>query len=420
MLSAEKNALLTRTGPGTPMGAVFRRYWVPALLASELAEPDGAPVRVRLLGERLVAFRDTAGHIGLLDEYCAHRGVSLFLGRNEACGLRCIYHGWKYDVAGQCVDMMNEPDAEDFAAKIRLTAYPTVERGGLIWAYLGAPDRRPPPPELAWTALPATHRHASKTWQECNWLQALEGGIDTSHAPILHRRLQPADPNATIFPSETFVRAKAPRLEVYPTAYGYTYAGIRELGDDRLYVRTYQWILPYTQMRPGPHDMQRPLVAGHCWVPMDDENCMVYHWTYSLAGPLTDDDRLEPGSGREPSEHLPDFRKVRNKDNDYLQDRQAQRLTLFSGIEGINTQDHAVQESMGPIVDRAREHVGPADRAIIIARQMLLDAVQVVAEGGDPPGLGMSYAGLSVAARTLPRAADWRAELSVPAVASAV
>jgi phthalate 4,5-dioxygenase len=412
MLTAEKNALLTGVGPGTPMGTLMRRYWLPACLAAEVPEPDGAPVRVRLLGEHLVAFRDTTGRVGLLDEYCAHRRASLWLGRNEECGLRCIYHGWKYDADGRCTDMMNEPDDYDFAAKIRLTAYPTVEAGGLIWAYLGVLAQRPAPPRFPWTALPPSHRHISKTWQECNWLQALEGGIDTSHAPILHRRLQPADPRTGIFPSATFVAAKPPRLEVFPGEHGFMYSGVRELGDDRLYVRTYQWVFPFTQMRPGPHDMARPLVAGHIFVPMDDTNCMVYHWTYSFGDePLTEDDRIEPDSGREPSEHLPDYRKVRNQSNDYLMDREAQKTRLFSGIEGIINQDHAVQESMGPIVDRSREHLGPADRAIIVARQMLLDGVEQVQAGGDPPGVGMAYTGLRVFVGTLPKSADWRAAL---------
>jgi phthalate 4,5-dioxygenase len=411
MLSQEKNALLTRTGPGTAMGTLLRRYWVPALLAEELPQADGAPVRVRLLGERLVAFRDSTGRVGLLDELCAHRGASLWLGRNEECGLRCIYHGWKYDVDGRCVDMMNEP--QGFAHKVGVQAYPTVELGGLIWAYLGPSAQRPPVPRFGFTEAPASHRHVYKTWQECNWLQALEGGIDTSHAPILHRRLQPADPSTGIFPSATFVQAKPPRLEIYPHEQGYLYAGVRELDGERVYVRTYQWVFPFTQIRPGPHDMQRPLVAGHIWVPMDDENCMVYHWTYTFGeAPLTAQDREEPGSGREPSEHLADYRKVRNRDNDYLLDRQAQKTALFSGIAGINNQDHAVQESMGPIVDRSREHLGPADRAIIVAREMLLDVVEQVQAGGDPPGLDGDYRALRVAVGTLPASEDWRAALA--------
>ncbi|HEY7066862.1 MAG TPA: Rieske 2Fe-2S domain-containing protein [Chloroflexota bacterium] len=416
MLSQEENELLTRVGPGTPMGALMRRYWQPALLARELAEPDGPPVRVRLLGERLVAFRDTAGRIGLLDESCAHRCASLFVGRNEQDGLRCVFHGWKYDVTGQCVDQMNEP--VPFSAKIRVTSYPTVELGGLIWTYLGPPEKRPPEPRFDWTQAPESHRYVSKTWEECNWLQALEGGIDTSHAPILHRALTNTTQRGGIAPAAMFVRGKPATLEVDASDYGYLYAGIRPLGDDKMYVRTYHWVLPFTQIRPfqvGARDTDwRPHIAGHFWVPMDDENCMTYNWQYNYgpdAPPLTEDDRIERGSGRGPGEQDASFRKRRNKDNDWLIDRQVQRSETFTGIDGVHTQDHAVQESMGPIVDRTREHLGPADKAIIATRRILLDAVRTVAEGGDPPGLGTSYYGLRAIEQVLPRDADWRAAL---------
>jgi phthalate 4,5-dioxygenase len=310
--------------------------------------------------------------------------------------------------------MMNEPAELDFRSKIRLRAYPTAELGGLIWTYLGPPEQQPPLPRFGWTQVPENHRHVYKTWQECNWLQALEGGIDTSHAPILHRRLHPTDARHGIVPSATFIRAGAPRLEIYPHEHGYMYAGVRALEDDQIYVRTYHYVMPFTQIRPGPLDMAKPHNAGHIWVPMDDENCMVYHWTYSL-GPdsLTDEDRLEPGSGREPNEHMTDFRKKRNRDNDYLIDRETQRTTLFSGIVGINTQDSAVQESMGPIVDRSREHLGPADKAIILTRQMLLDAVQTVQNGGDPPGRRGDYEQLHAIVGTFATGPDWRVAAGV-------
>src|SRR2546421_2993690 len=190
MLSREDNELLTRVDRGTPMGTTMRRYWIPALLAWELPAPDCPPVRVKLLGEELVAFRDTQDRIGLIDDYCPHRRTSLFFGRNEECGLRCVYHGWKFDVGGRCVDMMNEPEHLNFKEKISVTSYPTVESGGVIWAYLGPPELRPPLPTFAWAQAPATHRHVSKVIQETNWLQGLEGGVDTSHAPILHRVLK--------------------------------------------------------------------------------------------------------------------------------------------------------------------------------------------------------------------------------------
>src|SRR4051812_39961340 len=172
-MRAEQNELLTRTGPGTPMGELFRRYWLPALLAQELPEPDCPPVRVKLLSERLIAFRDTAGRVGLMDEFCAHRGVSLWFGRNEENGLRCPYHGWKYDVNGQCTEVPSEPVESGFCSKIRLTSYPCIERGGIVWTYMGPTEHKPELPELEWATLPTSHTFISKRLQECNWLQAM-------------------------------------------------------------------------------------------------------------------------------------------------------------------------------------------------------------------------------------------------------
>jgi phenylpropionate dioxygenase-like ring-hydroxylating dioxygenase large terminal subunit len=414
MLTREENELVTRTGPGTPMGEVMRRYWIPALLSWELPEPDCPPVRVQLLGERLVAFRDTQGRIGLLDEFCPHRRVSLWLGRNEESGLRCIYHGWKFDVEGRCVDQMNEPEECSFAHKVRTTAYPTVELGGIIWAYMGPRHKMPPLPQFEWTQVPESHRHVSKVIEECNWLQALEGGIDTSHAPILHRTITPHTDKAGIPFLGPFVRGKAPILEVDVTDYGYRYAGIRALEGGETYVRTYHYVMPFTQIRPQQFRYQgsgpRPKIAGHFWVPMDDETCMVWNWMYSFGDePLTEEDRLERGSGNGP-EHVDQktFRGYGNRRNDWLIDRRVQKTETFSGIDGINAQDRAVQESMGPIVDRSKEYLGPADRAIIVARQLLLKAIKTVQNGGDPPGLGTSYYRARAVEKILPPGVAWR------------
>jgi phthalate 4,5-dioxygenase len=410
MLSREDNALLTRVARGTPMGDTMRRYWIPALLAWELPEPDGPPVRVRLLGEDLIAFRDTQSGVGLLDEFCPHRRASLFFGRNEECGLRCVYHGWKFDAEGRCVDMMNEPDGESFRQKIFTTAYPTLEVGGVIWAYLGLPERRPVPPAFAWTRIPATHRQVSKVVQETNWLQGLEGGIDTSHAPILHRLLTTETTRPGFKPDNPFVRGKAPTLAVDVTDYGFQYAGIRPLDEGRIHVRTYHYILPFHQIRPSRSESGVPLVAGHMWVPIDDENTMVYNWEYSTtAAPLTAEDRLERRLGNGPLDvDQTTFRSKRNRGNNYLLDRRVQKVESFTGIDGINTQDRAIQEGMGAIVDRSREHLGPADRAVIQARKLLLETVRAVAEGGTPRGIEPSYAKLEAAEAVLPNGADWR------------
>ena len=298
MLSREENELLTRVGPGTPMGDTLRRYWVPALLSSEIPAPDCAPARVRLLGEDLVAFRDSQGRIGLLDELCPHRLASLYFGRNEECGLRCVYHGWKFDVEGACTDMMNEPEENDFKHKIHTTAYPTVELGGLIWAYLGPSEKMPPAPKFAWTQVPETQRHVTKVIQESNWLQGLEGGIDTSHAPIMHRALTETTTRGGFKPSNPFVRGKAPKLVVDLTDYGYQYAGLRALDEADMHVRAYHFILPFHQIRPSKSETGAPMDAGHIWVPMDDETTMVFNWIFTKNGGGTERGRpagTQPG-----------------------------------------------------------------------------------------------------------------------------
>ncbi|HTE84270.1 MAG TPA: Rieske 2Fe-2S domain-containing protein, partial [Dehalococcoidia bacterium] len=415
MLTKEENELLTRTGPGTPMGETMRRYWIPVLSSAELAEPDSPPQQVKLLGEQLVAFRDSNGRVGLLEEHCPHRGVSLWLGRNEECGLRCVYHGWKFDVEGDCVDQMNEPDS--FAQKIRATAYPTLELGGIVWAYMGPRDRIPPPPRFEFTQVPESHRYVTRSWEECNWLQALEGGIDTSHVAVLHRMLS-SNPDGTGFGTTTaLVRAGPPTLELETTDYGYRYAGIRPLGDEGKYVRSYHFVMPFTQIRPQQldwaNDSYTPTIGGHFWVPMDDANCMVWNWIYSYGPePLKkpEDDFRTAGNGLSDMDPANNFRKLRNKDIRWGIDRSAQRTENFTGITGVNTQDHAVQESMGPVVNRAKEHLGPADRAVIVARQLLMRAIQAVEDGAGPRGADTSYYGVRAIERVIPNDADWWTE----------
>ena len=397
------------------MGEFLRRFWLPALLSDELPDADGDPIRTRSLGEDLVAFRDSNGKVGMVSAYCPHRRAPLFFGRNEECGLRCVYHGWKYDVDGRCVDMMNEPADLQFKEKIAITSYPTLEAGGVIWAYLGPPALRPAPPAFAWTRVPATHITVSKVIQESNWLQGVEGGIDTSHAPILHRLLRSDSKRPGFKPDNPFVRGKAPKLEVDVTDYGYRYAGVRPLDEATFHVRTYHFILPFHQIRPSRSESGAPLVAGHMWVPIDDETTMVYNWEYSVSEPLTAEDRLERRLGNGPLDvDQKTFRAIRNRRNNYMLDRQVQKTETFTGIDGINNQDRAIQEGMGAIVDRSREHLGPADRAIIQARRLLLEAVRTVADGGTPRGVEPSYTELTAAEAVLPRGTDWR-EAELPA-----
>jgi phthalate 4,5-dioxygenase len=419
MLSTEHNELITHVGPGTAAGELLRRYWLPALLARELPGPDCAPVRVKLLGEALVAFRDSQGRVGLLEEFCPHRRVSLWLGRNEESGLRCAYHGWKFDVEGACVDQMNEP--ESFAHKVHISAYPTVEAGDIVWAFMGPKELQPPPPHFEWVRAPASHRHVSKVVEDCNWVQALEGGIDSSHAPILHRRLATAAGGGA--PTSPFVRGRPPRLEVDTTDYGYRYFGVRELGEDQLYIRGYHYVMPFHQIRPqqivdnsgGFEDSigTIPMNQGHIWVPEDDQTTVVWNWMLSVNGePLTEEHRLEPGNGNGPDHVDPATgRSFDGKWNEYGIDRERQRTLNFSGIVGVNKQDRAVQESMGRVVDRSREQLGPSDRAVITMRQLLLDAIRTVREGGDPPAANESYYRLRAWEKVMPRVDNWRAEL---------
>src|SRR5262245_56136289 len=324
MLSREENELLTRVGPGTPMGELFRRYWLPAMLATELPEPDCPPIRVRLLGEDLVAFRDSAGTVALLEAHCAHRGAPLFFGRNEECGLRCVYHGWKFDVTGQCVDMPNEPPQSTFKERIRLTAYPVREAGGVLWAYMGPPEQQPALPELEWTWVPAGHRYATKRIQECSYLQNLEGELDSSHISFLHRRFnQPSGP-PTGQQAATVTQDTAPRFTVLNTDYGMVVGACRDADDAHYYWRITQFLMPTYTMIPSPPDAYLDCTVA---VPVDDENMVGFTIAWRPEAPLSADDvaRIESWTGVHTEVDPRTFQPVRNKANDYLIDRQAQR-----------------------------------------------------------------------------------------------
>jgi phthalate 4,5-dioxygenase oxygenase subunit len=413
MLSKEENELLTRVGRNTPMGNMLRRYWLPACTVDEVGAPDAPPIRVRLLGEDLIAFRDTRGRVGVLDEACAHRLASLYLGRNEDGGIRCVFHGWKYDVEGNCVDMPNEPPNTKYRLKVKQTSYPTMEAGGLIWAYMGPADKKPAPPAMEWLRAPATHRFVSKTLEFCNYLQGIEGGLDTSHSSFLH--------NNDLKNKGHYKRIDtAPNLEVERTSYGFRYAGIRNVGADGNYVRVYQFVAPFTQYRSHQVDYERgtgervkvPVLKGHMWVPIDDTNTMVYNWMFSAdeTAPLSPDyiARSEERAGRGPGGEL--VVRTRTRANNWLQDRAMQKTETMTGVYGINTQDLAVQESMGPISDRTREHLTAADRAIILMRRVLVDAVRAHhMKGTEPPALDPeTYRGIRATDVMLPKDVPWQ------------
>jgi phenylpropionate dioxygenase-like ring-hydroxylating dioxygenase large terminal subunit len=371
------------------MGDALRRYWMPALLSDELPQPDSDPLRVRLLGEDLIAFRDSKGRVGLLANNCPHRGASLFFGRNEEAGIRCVYHGWKFDVEGQCIDMPNEPADSDFKSKVKAVAYPCLEMAGVVWAYMGPPDSMGEIPDQEWMRLPVGSVWISKTYQECNYLQAIEGGVDTSHSSFLHREFTPS--GGALGTSGYRTRSTAPRLEVVVTDYGYRYASVRFIKDeDKDYVRVYQFVMPFHQMRSFEgYEPGRPTVQGHMWMPIDDEHCWVYNWMYARDGqPIPGEVFLheEKMFGRGPDDLLPGYRPKANRHNDYLIDRAVQRTKTYTGIRGINTQDMAVQEGMGPIYDRTQEHLGSADVAVITTRRLLIQAARDVEQGKQPQG----------------------------------
>ena len=399
MLSRENNDLLTLTGPGMPMGDLIRRYWIPALLSEEIAEPDGPPVRVGLMGEKLVAFRDTRGRVGLIGEHCRHRGVSLFYGRNEDCGLRCIYHGWKFDVEGRVLEMPAEPDDMLVKQGVTHTAYPTVEAAGVVFAYLGPRDKMPLFPRYTWTEKPATHTYVTKTFQECNYLQGLEGECDSSHLSFLHRVLQGPASNRPIFTSVN------PRYEIEKTDFGLRLIATRSLGDDQDYVRVSSFVMPITCWVTARNK------EAHIYVPIDD----THSWRYDLGfldRPLIATDR---GAKSRAKDLDADYRKLANLGNDYRQDRQKQKTENFTGMgDNFLIHDSCVTESMGPRFDRSQEYLGFSDQGVVAVRNLLLRSIKDLEAGKEPPHLihedaQNRFPHVDTFDITVPKGEDWRA-----------
>jgi phthalate 4,5-dioxygenase len=387
---------LTRVGPGTVMGEFMRQYWVPAAMSSEL-KADGDPMRLMLLGEKLIAFRDSQGRVGVMDHRCPHRCASLFLGRNEQGGLRCVYHGWKFDAEGNCVDMPNAPPALDFKHKVHAKAYKTAERNGLIWVYMGAREKAPPLPAIEPSLLPPDDMICQFVQRKCNWLQALEGDIDTSHFGFLHMgqmALEDFEPDDM---TRYTILNRAPDYHVSDAPWGTTYAAFRAAEPGRTYWRFANYMLPFwTQTPQGEFPTH---IGARAWVPMDDEHTMFVHlhWksapvSYRMNKP--DGKRLlhinrvhnyQPNT----TDWYGRWRLVGNESNDWLIDRESQRNNInFTGMDNIHLQDQAVTESMGPITDHAHEHLGPSDRMIARTRRRALLAARAFREQGTvPPGV---------------------------------
>jgi phthalate 4,5-dioxygenase len=404
MLRQENNDLLTQTGPGTPMGRLFRSYWTPALLAEELPENDCPPVRVQLLSEKLIAFRDSEGRYGLIDEFCAHRRVSLWFGRNEESGLRCPYHGWKFDVAGRCVDIPSEPEGSRVPARIRMKSYPLVERGGVLWTYMGPTERCPALPEWEFATVRPEQRFVSKRLQECNWLQAMEGGIDSSHVSYLHGGNIDSDPLFKGAKGNQYnVRDRRPVFEVIESAGGLYIGARRNAEDGDYYWRITQYVLPsFTMIAPrGGHT-----VHGHFWIPIDDHTCWAWSYDYHPVRAITEAEReaMRDGKGVHCLYVPGTFRPLANRDNDYFMDREAQRRgRAYSGVDGIAIQDGSLQESMGAIVDRTQENLVATDRGIVLARQRLIRAAtELVEKDTVPPGVDVAHQRVRSASVILP------------------
>ena len=420
MLTAEENDLLCRVEGKAPMGQLMRRHWLPICLSEEVAEADGTPLKVRLLGEDLVAFRDSDGRVGVIGEHCPHRGASLAFGRNEECGLRCLYHGWKMDVEGNVLEMASEPAQSGLAAKVKHKAYPVEEAAGFLWVYMGPAAHKPAFEPPVFQPRPDTRISICKIIVDCNWAQILEGAIDSAHSSSLHASdMVPAKVGGAKADGKTWFRPstdKAPRLQLQRTSFGFRYAALRRPianAQTHDYVRTTLFIAPVTVQIP-PNNLYNITVLH---APIDDTHTAFHFiaWGPSADGargdvPDTEAWRkfLHAQVGIDLDER---FRKKRTLDNNYLQDRQAMKLGSTTGVPGIPNQDIVMWETMGPIVDRSNDRLGASDLAIVEFRRQMVDAVRSFAAGG--PAIGRTephipHIHLCSFEGVVPKTEDWR------------
>lgn len=424
MVADSEQETLVHVGPGTAMGVYLRLFWIPFLVSDDV-EVDGPPKRIKLLGENLVAFRDSSGAVGLVQEACAHRQASLAFGRNEECGLRCVYHGWKYDLTGQCVDMPNEGPSSNFAKQIKITAYPCRERNGLIWTFMGLEANPPKLPNLESNLVPEGHRFYSARVQRCNWLQAIEGALDPSHGPFLHSKLSYED-DKVFRPADKIRQTnKQPVVSAIVNDSGVSVVSRREVaGDDaNYYWRVNQFMFPFFTLVPPNQNF----FVGHAWVPMDDEHTMVLTFTFDPIKEFREDQfaewrhgaadggdmlHLSAASRRADMEGAPYSWAwpKHNASNNYLIDWEAQKTTYFSGLPGAIMQDLALVESMGPIVDRRRDNLGAADLGIVRVRTALAKEAQKFAQEGIVPAAASNPDAVAIRsmALMLPRDSDFR------------
>jgi phthalate 4,5-dioxygenase oxygenase subunit len=416
MTNATESLELTRVGPATPMGALMRQYWLPALMSSEL-KAGGDPVRLMLLGEKLIAFRDAKGAVGVMDHRCPHRCASLFYGRNEGDGMVCVYHGWKFAADGACLDQPNLPPEQQFRDKVRAKAYKAHEQAGVIWVYMGEREQAPPMPLIEAALLPEAELTINFTQRECNWLQALEGDIDTSHFSWLHvGSVQPDHVQDDNWVKYQVVN-RAPGYEVTDTDWGTMYCATRPAENEQTCWRFAHFAFPFWTFIPQGTFVDR--VIARAWVPMDDTHVMFMSLVWKQASgtkPLANGKPI-PGATPRP-DYQPNstdwhgrWRPVQNGANDYLIDREAQRNnTIYTGITHIAMQDQAITESMGEIVDHSFEHLAPSDQMITRTRRRLLLAARALRDQGTlPPGVDdpALYQKIRSGERIL-KAADWQ------------
>ncbi len=383
MLSTKDNEYLSRVAPGTPMGNWIRRFWTPLLLSEEL-EADGAPKEVRMYGEDLAVFRATDGQVGVIQALCPHRQAPMVYARNENNGLRCVYHGWNFDIHGHCTDMPNEPADSAFKEKVRAASYPVREAAGIIWVYMGPEHLKPEMPDMEWMRVPAEQRNTARFNLEGNWVQALEGDVDSSHVGFLHKRLVDLQTPST--PEQKYQAFdKAPKWIIQPTDYGMMIAARRNAEEDSYYWRINQVMFPYYTFVAGPLDQSAGLV--HIWVPTDDTHTDIWTVMWRVKRPMTQQEREGMFGGPYPhiASYDPATHELRaNHRNRFFQDRQAIKTETYSGIPGIREQDGAMTLGMGPIVDRTKEHLGTADTAVIALRRILISAARDLEKGTDP------------------------------------
>jgi phthalate 4,5-dioxygenase len=382
----DEHELLSRTGPGTPMGNLLRRYWIPALLSREL-EAEGAPVRVRLLSENLIGFRDGQGRVGLLGEHCAHRGASLYYGRNLNGGLSCWYHGWKYDIDGKCLDQPNEPPETRFCDRVRQKAYPCVDRNGVIWTYMGPPEKQPDFPEFEWNLVPENHVYASKRYQDCHWLQGMEGDLDSSHLNFLHgQETINASPSHGKYPSGKWMADDPnPKIEIVQLPGGILQGARRDAEPGQHYWRIGEWMLPCFTTIPGfPGDAP---FGGHAWVPSDDDKTWCFAFSWHPIRPLKDAElkNMLSGWGMHSLLKPGTFLAAHNKANGYAPEDFPPARQPWQRIKIFQDQDTAITESMGARFDRTEESLGSTDGLIMHTRRRLMAAARDLEEGKDPP-----------------------------------